>query len=216
MKQFSVTLQYYSPKAYDYVRTKFENLLPHPRTLRRWYMVVDGMPGFTEESFRTIKCEASKSPVYCNIVVDESIKQYLEEDTAKNVYGYINMGANYSYERDDPLLAKSVLMFIAVSLNGYWKLPLASFLIDSLNGQERANLLNKTIELLIDTGAHVNSITFDGAKVNTKMCTELGANFDLLDNRPYLEIPNNEKLYIFYDPAHMLKLIRNAWEKIIL
>ncbi|KAF0744227.1 THAP domain-containing protein 1-like [Aphis craccivora] len=39
------------PKAYNYMRKTFGKLLPHPRTLRRWYMVVDGNPGFTRESF---------------------------------------------------------------------------------------------------------------------------------------------------------------------
>jgi len=49
LKQLSVTLQYYSPKAYLYVRKTFNGLLPSPRTLRRWYMVVNGSPGFTVE-----------------------------------------------------------------------------------------------------------------------------------------------------------------------
>jgi len=32
-------------------------------------------------------------------------------------------------------------LFIVVALNGYWKLLIGYFLIDSLNGKERANLL---------------------------------------------------------------------------
>jgi len=51
LKQFAVTLQYYYQQAYTYVRKRFNNLLPHPRTLRRWFMVVDGKPGFIQESF---------------------------------------------------------------------------------------------------------------------------------------------------------------------
>lgn len=33
IKEFAITLQYYSPKAYMYVRKKFLNILPHPRVL---------------------------------------------------------------------------------------------------------------------------------------------------------------------------------------
>ncbi|XP_008183700.1 uncharacterized protein LOC103309607 [Acyrthosiphon pisum] len=42
LRKFAVTLQYYSPRAYTYVRKTFKNLLPHPRTLRKWYTVVNG------------------------------------------------------------------------------------------------------------------------------------------------------------------------------
>ncbi|KAL4135799.1 hypothetical protein QTP88_007387 [Uroleucon formosanum] len=112
LKQFVVTLQYYSPKAYTYVRKRFNNLLPHPRTLRRWFMVVDGKPGFTQ------------------------------------------------------LLMRCVLGS---------KLKLAYFLIDGLGGKERANLLQE-------------------------------------NPRAFIISKNDEKLFIFLDPAHMLKLIRNAWE----
>jgi len=29
----------------------FFNLLPHPRTMRKWYFVIDGKPEFTKEAF---------------------------------------------------------------------------------------------------------------------------------------------------------------------
>jgi len=64
--------------------------------------------------------------------------------------------------------------------------------------------------LLNETGVKVCSITFDGASVNTKMCTELGVNFDIDHPQAYIVDDREEKVYAFYDPAHMLKLIRNA------
>lgn len=36
LRCFALTLHYYSPKAYDYVRKTFNTSLPHPRTLRKW------------------------------------------------------------------------------------------------------------------------------------------------------------------------------------
>ncbi|XP_008178371.1 uncharacterized protein LOC103307821 [Acyrthosiphon pisum] len=56
---------------HTHVRKTFANVLPHPRTLRRWYMVVDGKPCFTKESFETIKNKVLDSKVYCNLTVDE-------------------------------------------------------------------------------------------------------------------------------------------------
>jgi len=56
LKKFAVTLQYYSSRAYNFVRKQFSNVLPHPRTLNKcWYHVINGEPGFTRETFNTLK-----------------------------------------------------------------------------------------------------------------------------------------------------------------
>lgn len=44
------------------------------------------------------------------------------------------------------------------------------------------------------------------------MCTELGANFDLKNPKCCFTTENQEKIFIYLDPAHMLELIRNARE----
>jgi len=54
LRSFALTLQFYSSKAYLFVRKTFKNLLPHPSTLKKWYSVVDGEPGFTKEAFQCI------------------------------------------------------------------------------------------------------------------------------------------------------------------
>lgn len=56
LKQFVVTLQYYSPRAYLFVGKSFGHfILPHLRTLRRLYTVVEEKSGFTAEAFETIR-----------------------------------------------------------------------------------------------------------------------------------------------------------------
>lgn len=55
VKKFALTLNYYSPCGYNYVRKEFKNNLPHPRTLSNWYSKIDGEPGFTIESFEALK-----------------------------------------------------------------------------------------------------------------------------------------------------------------
>jgi len=104
------------------------------------------------------------------------------------IYDHINMGANEVNDGDDIPLAKNALVFLAVGINGYWKIPLGYFVIDSLTGLERSNLLLTCLELLQETGANVNSVTFDGAYVNGIMCTSLGANLTSENTRPFIEI----------------------------
>uniref|UniRef100_A0A2S2NKA9 THAP domain-containing protein 9 n=1 Tax=Schizaphis graminum TaxID=13262 RepID=A0A2S2NKA9_SCHGA len=138
-----------------------------------------------------------------------SIRKHIEMDSQRNVYGFVNLGVANDMDGDEIQEAKNALVFLAVGINGYWKLPIGYFLIDGLNGKERANLLQKAIELLSDTGVKINSITFDGTSVNTTMVKSLGAD---LNTKPYIINPQrNEPIYIFLDAAHMIKLVRNAW-----
>ncbi|KAH8041732.1 hypothetical protein HPB51_017552 [Rhipicephalus microplus] len=51
LRAFALTLHFYSPAAYEYVRSKFNEALPSQRTLRGWYKSFQGAPGFTAEAF---------------------------------------------------------------------------------------------------------------------------------------------------------------------
>lgn len=59
LRAFSITLNFLSPKAYNFVRDTFDTCLPHPRTVGRWYESIDGKPGFSAESFRILKEKSS-------------------------------------------------------------------------------------------------------------------------------------------------------------
>lgn len=70
--------------------------------------------------------------------------------------------------------------------------------------------------LILETGARVISLTFDGAPSNIAMVNVLGCNTNLEHLNTSFSL-NSNHIYIFYDPCHMLKLIRNAFgEKKIL
>lgn len=73
LKAFALTLHYYSPAAYRFVRDSFDSCLPHPDHLKKWYTKIDGSPQFTEESFKAIKSVTAKSnkPILVNLVFDE-------------------------------------------------------------------------------------------------------------------------------------------------
>lgn len=50
VRQFCMGLEYSSPAAYRYVRRVFNNHLPAPETLRRWYRSINAEPGITSMS----------------------------------------------------------------------------------------------------------------------------------------------------------------------
>ena len=56
LRSFAMTLNFYSAKAYNFVRKSFKFTLPHPSTLRSWYSAVDGKPGFTTEALE-VRCD---------------------------------------------------------------------------------------------------------------------------------------------------------------
>ena len=80
LRAFAMTLHFYSPRAYGFVRRKFCKALPDPSTIRSWYSAVDGEPGFTLESFQALKFKAAeakkcKKKVLVSFMLDEiSIK----------------------------------------------------------------------------------------------------------------------------------------------
>lgn len=216
MRAFALTLSFYSPRAYNFVRKTFNNILPHPTTLSRWYQIVDGAPGFTREALvalklRTEEAKAKEKQLVCNLVFDEvSIRKQVEW-TGKKFTGYIDIGTRI--ESDTLPAAKEALVFMLVCLNESWKIPVGYFLIDGLSGSEKAELLKKCLEFVNESGVIVSSITFDGAPANFTMCKHLGANFEnLLALKTVFNHPvTNDKIFIFPDPCHMIKLIRNCF-----
>ena len=54
LKAFALTLQFYSTKAYEFVRRSFDLNLPHQTQIRKWYSRVPAEPGFTEPSFKAL------------------------------------------------------------------------------------------------------------------------------------------------------------------
>ena len=60
LRAFALTLQFYSARAYDYVRQTFNNCLPHPKTLSEWYSCINGDPGFHDEIFAALKEKAEQ------------------------------------------------------------------------------------------------------------------------------------------------------------
>ena len=55
LKKFAVTMHFYSPKAYSFLRTTLQNALPHEKTIRKWYSSVDCDPGHLSQALQFMK-----------------------------------------------------------------------------------------------------------------------------------------------------------------
>ncbi len=120
LKSFALTLQFYSAKAYKFVRKTFDIALPSQSQIRRWYGKVAADPGFTKPAFNALKVkvqEANKigKEVVCSLMIDEmAIKKNISWD-GKKYYGYVDLGNGVV---DDTLpAAKDTLVFMVDSLN---------------------------------------------------------------------------------------------------
>lgn len=57
VREFSFSVSYHSMAAYDVIREKFNNNLPHPKTIKAWLALSDltGNPGLSEETMNRLK-----------------------------------------------------------------------------------------------------------------------------------------------------------------
>lgn len=216
LRQFALTLHFFSPSAYEYVRNTFSKALPHVSTIRKWYSTVDGLPGFTSESFNAISIKVKEmkngKQLYGCMIIDEmSIKEHIHW-TGTRHQGFVDYGLGRVYGQSDNLpYAKDALVIIVVGMNTYWKIPVAYYLIAGISAEEKANIVMSCLQELSKTGIKIKTLTFDGAANNIAMSNVLGAKIHYLDLKPSFELPSNkESIHIILDPCHMVKLVRNT------
>lgn len=214
LRAFALTLHFYSPAAYEYVRAKFNNALPAQRTLREWYRAVNGEPGFTSEAFALLESvvKGRDEPVYAALMVDDmSIKKHVQL-VGNKVVGYVDLGTGLT---DDSLPeATNACVFMLVALNMRLKVPLGYFLIESLSGPERADLVKECISRVSSAGVEVVSLTFDGAASNFTMAKSLGADLSYHSSTFSTSFKHptepSKEVFVVLDACHMIKLIRNC------
>lgn len=97
-------------------------------------------------------------------------------------------------------------------MNCAWKIPLGYFLINGITAEQKSNLIYQSLHLLNESGVKVLAITFDGAASNLSAATKLGCNLNPNMLQPWFINPaSNENIFIYPDPYHMIKLVRNAF-----
>lgn len=208
LKKIAVTLHYLSPRAYNFVRDEFDDTLPHPKTIAKWYQGIDCNPGFTKEAMDAIKQKVAQNndkPLYGALCIDEMAIRKLVEWDGCNYFGYANIGC--SLDSDDVPLAKEAFTFMLTALNDTWKIPVGYFLLHSITAQQKALLVEQCISLLKVSGVTVVSLTYDGAATNRAMCLHLGCDTRLSNSFTH----EDQVICLWPDPCHNIKLVRNAF-----
>lgn len=87
------------------------------------------------------------------------------------------------------------------------------FFCNHLNSEQKKNLVRRCISVLIDTGINVVSLTFVGCATNVSMARALGCNLTPFPQiiKTDFKVFNDLNVNIFFDPAHMVKLVRNTF-----
>lgn len=213
VRAFALTLHFYSPRAYNYVREKFDKHLPHAGTIRKWYSTAGttSEPGICRESLCSLEKlakehSANGSQLICSLIFDEmSIRKHLQWSDSRHI--------SYGFRPDNAAVpvATNVIVFMVNGVNVEFNFPIAYYFVTSLTADEKIALLKDIVAEIRNCGVRVLNITFDGLNSNSTMCETLGATFKLNDWKPFFKLPgDNNNIYIIFDPSHMLKLMRNC------
>lgn len=193
----------------------FGKRLPTVRTLRKWLRCTDASPGITQPSIDEIakkvaEYNANGKDLHLCLMYDETSmrKQVSWDAINKKFEGFptvVNSNPKSKSKSALPV-AKDVLVFMVAGPD--FKLPVAYFFLCGLQAVDRAVLTREVVSNIQNTGAKIVSLTGDGLNANITVAKLLGADFN--SNQPYFSTPNRpkEKIYLIFDPPHMLKLLR--------
>ena len=145
IKEFAISLRFYSPKAYKFVRQHLS--LPHPATLRAWSSNIECEPGFLKLPQQQIADLVNDNQDDCIIILDEmSIKKQTCWDPKHDKFvGNVDYGCIKGEEIDN--IAKNALVIMVSGLKKPWYVPLAYFLTDKLNANVLCQLITEAIKI---------------------------------------------------------------------
>lgn len=189
VRKFILTLRFYSPRAYDYVREKFQKNLPQPSTIRKWYQHshAQSKSGICTRIFELIKDKVNKlseeeKELYAGLVFDEmSIREYLQWLREKKFSGFITFG-KVSEDCERLPLATQVLVFLLSGINIRFHVPIAYFFIQNIEAVDKVVLITSVIQMLNAVGVKLLTITCDGHSTNISATEMLGCSYDLNDH----------------------------------
>jgi len=212
VKKFALTLHFYSPRAYEFLRSIFS--LPAQSSISNWTNSVDCQPGFFKDVFQYLqeKSEIDKNYKDCALVFDAiHLKSGLVYEHSRGTYeGFVNFGQDI-VGFDEDQIATEAMVFMLVGLRGNWKCPIGYVLENGLNATNLNTLTRSAIELSFQHGLVVQSVTCDGTSSNLdcmrKFGCQIGASADDLNGEFELD---GHSMFFVPDACHMLKLARNA------
>ena len=212
VKQFALTLNFYSQKAYNYIRGIF--VLPHPSSIRQWTSSVNCKPGFLTEVINYLGQQAKNDPYFgdCCLIFDSMAlrKETPYNHATKQYEGNVDLGGGISTEHPDTLASEALVPLVG-GLSGAWKYPAGYFFVDKISAIVQTQLVKTGLQLLGEAGMRVHAVVCDGAYANQDTARRLGANLNvdgITGEFPH-PLEGHDPVYFMLDTCHMLKLVRN-------
>uniref|UniRef100_A0ABD2WY43 THAP domain-containing protein 9 n=1 Tax=Trichogramma kaykai TaxID=54128 RepID=A0ABD2WY43_9HYME len=210
-------MHFYSPKGYDYLRSSVNKLLPHPSMLRGIAATINYEPGIFREAFQTVEDFAKNAfsqgkKLYFNLCLDEMlIRKHVSWNSSTQKFEDLIDVGRPTEGQDNEEQAANALVFMLVCINGYFKIPIAYYLINALNGDQKSSLV---LEILDECYVHtvdVRNLTFDGASSNMNTVEKLCASIYGNTSTAYFDSEiSGKRVYTSLDACHMVKLVGNA------
>ena len=204
LKSLAISIYHTSGKAYRLPTKLF--ILPSKSSLRRYISKMPTLPGFPQGAINIIRSKVSQMDEQEKLVtlcMDEmSLKTHLYYDiSADKIVGLEDYGSGCRTNK----VATTGLVFLVRSITGGWKQPLGYALVNgACPRDEMETLMREAIDKLKGIGLTVVVVISD-----------MGLNFQSLANHlnitpenPWF-IHNNEKVFVMFDPPHLLKCVRN-------
>lgn len=133
--------------------------LPSPKSILNWTSIVNGEPGFFAEVFKALSTLDPEDKDCCLMFDAMSIrKQVLWDDKTGKFIGNCDMGNELEIEGTNTA-ATEVLVFMIVSLNGKWKLPVGYFLQNKISSITQAQLVKSALTHSHKSGLKVWGVT---------------------------------------------------------
>ena len=214
MKKFALTLHFYSPRAYEFLRTVIN--LPSARAIANWTSSVNCDPGFFIDVFKDLEKKSKIDPFYKDaaLMIDGmSIKSStVYSSTAGRYEGFVDYGPHIIHKHDKKL-ATETLVFMLVGLRGHWKYPIGYFLCDKVTSDHLRQLISTCLEIAAERSINIVTVTMDGAAANFDAMRQLGCEFESSKetiSSSFSHPSSKANLFFIPDACHMLKLARNA------
>lgn len=139
---------------------------------------------------------------------DEMRIMHKLQSVSGTVHGRVDYGDGV-----EALQAKEALVFCVVCVNKKWKIPIAYYLVNGVDAEKKANLIQQCLIAMHEINFKVISVTCGGTPTNLASLQMLGCNLDIKDLKTDFHHPvSDEKVCFLLDASHMLKLIRNTFD----
>ena len=162
-------------------------------------------PGFNEHILDALRLKTAQLPALSKLVVlaiDEmAIKEGLSYDSGRDVI------EGFSKNKE---LANHALVFMVRGIKDKWKQAIGNFLSSGpMSGECMEELIRKCITKLHDIGLTVILGVSDQGSNNQNLFQTI---LKVTTEKPYF-YHNDAKVFVMYDPPHLLKNVRNNFKK---